>query len=65
MVTAQGGEEGVHLHFTHFLSFHSSASEVSLLCYIESQKEDWRENLFFFSFLKAAHSLWAIEASNA
>lgn len=45
-----------------FFPFILQPSEVSLLCYIESQKKDWRENLFFFSFFKEAHSLWAIEA---
>lgn len=38
MVTGLGG--GVHLHFTHFLPFILQPSEVSPLCYVESQKKD-------------------------
>lgn len=48
MVTGREGEF-IYTLLT-FFPFILQPSEVSLLCYIESQKKDWRENLFFFSF---------------
>lgn len=40
-----------------FFPFIPQPSEVSLLCYIESQKEDWKEKSFFlfFCFFKEKH----------
>lgn len=50
-----------------FFAFILQASEVSLLCYIESKKEDWGEESFLLCspfYIKAADSLWATETKN-
>lgn len=51
----QGGRGEFIYTLLTFFPFILQPSEVSLLCYIESQKKDWREKsflLFFLFFLK-------------
>lgn len=53
MVTGREGEF-IYTLLT-FFPFIPQPSEVSLLCYMESQKEDWRESLFFFFSVLKKH----------
>lgn len=62
-VVVTGREGGVHLHFTHFLSFHSST--LRSLSSVTSKVKRTEKKIFsYFLFFKEARLLWAIEAWN-